>query len=41
MSRRRWCDPLKRDEKQDVAALASWAVIASVVLNHDETVTRG
>ena len=31
----------KRDEKLDVAELASWAVIASVVLNLDETVTRG
>src|SRR5262249_28056058 len=31
----------KRDEKLDVGELASWAVIASVVLNLDETVTRG
>jgi hypothetical protein len=31
----------KRDEKLDAAELASWAVIASVVLNLDETVTRG
>jgi hypothetical protein len=30
-----------RDEKMDVAELASWAVIASVVLNLDEAVTRG
>jgi hypothetical protein len=31
----------RREEKLDVAELASWAVIASVVLNLDETVTRG
>src|SRR5262249_11320014 len=31
----------KRDEKLDAAELAAWAVLASVVLNLDETVTRG
>ncbi|MBI1918271.1 MAG: PSD1 domain-containing protein [Planctomycetes bacterium] len=31
----------KRDEKLDAAELASWAVIANVVLNLDETVTTG
>src|SRR5262249_25154279 len=31
----------KGDKKLDVAELASWAGIASVVLNLDETVTRG
>jgi hypothetical protein len=31
----------KRDEKLDIAELASWTVIASVLLNLDEAVTRG
>src|SRR5205823_1445948 len=31
----------KRDASLDVAELAAWAVIANVVLNLDETVTRG
>jgi Protein of unknown function (DUF1553) len=31
----------KRDERHDPAELAAWSVVASVVLNLDETVTRG
>jgi hypothetical protein len=31
----------KRDEKLDVAELAAWTTVASVILNLDETVTKG
>ena len=31
----------KRNEKLDVAELAAWATVASVILNLDETVTKG
>jgi hypothetical protein len=31
----------KRNEKLDVAELAAWAMVASVILNLDETVTKG
>jgi hypothetical protein len=31
----------KRDEKLDAAELAAWSVVASMILNLDETVTRG
>jgi hypothetical protein len=31
----------KRDEKLDAAELAAWAAVAGVILNLDETITRG
>jgi hypothetical protein len=31
----------QRDEKLDVAELAAWTTVASVILNLDETVTKG
>ena len=41
---RRSCSPwakARSDEKLDQAELAAWTTVASVILNLDETVTKG